>query len=100
MIDADSTYLYLALGLAILWGLLGLWYFRSGQTAQARWEGQWWAYLLVWPWLLGRSHDDPYRGGRNFTWREFLLAALLILFMVGAVIFERFFPVSSRAISP
>ena len=100
MAGSEKFYFYLAFGSGIIWALLGFWYFCSAPSARTRWSSQWWKYLLVWPWLLGNSRDDLNREGRNLTWRELTLVMFLILLMVEAVIFERFFPLSSRTPSP
>lgn len=96
--ETESAYFYLAFGLGIIWILFGLWYFRSEPSAQARRHGQWWTYLLVWPWLFEKSRSDPQHPDQNGTWRTRVLVTLLFLLMIGAIIFERFFPVSSRTL--
>src|SRR5262245_15256930 len=45
---------------------------------------RWWAYLLLGPELWKRQRD--------YTRRELIMAVVLALFIIGAVVVERWFP--------
>jgi hypothetical protein len=98
--EAGHLYFVLAVGLGIAWFVLVIWYIKSESSAKEKGRSRWWAYLLLWPWLFDRNRKGHKQNDRAFTWREFIMATLLILLMLGAILVDKIFPVSSRVLVP
>lgn len=100
MAEWASSYFALAIGLCFAWIVFSAWYVRRTSQAKEEETSPWWRYLLFWPWLFDRNRRDPQRNGKVFTWREFVMALILLLIMIGAIVIDKILPVSSRSISP
>lgn len=98
--DWISSYLALAAGLAFAWIVFLAWYVRQISQAKQKETSLWWGYVLFWPWLFSRMRRDLQRNGRVFTRREFMMALALFFIMIGAIVIEKMFPVSSRTFTP
>ena len=94
------SYFVLTIGLCLAWIVVFAWSVRRESHSKQKQARPWLSYIVFWPWFFDRNQRDSRQNGKMFMSREVVMGRILLLIMLGAVVIDKIFPISSRSPSP